>query len=197
MVGPVLVGALLLALVQPAHAACGVVATAFDGERAYPTVVDAVVSMRRAVLDESVRSDREFVGAVVEYDGAYRASVGHGCVNQDTVTFAVVVPPGARLAALWHTHGAPGGLRDLFSAEDVALVRSVQRDFYLITPRGQVRVLRVVDVARGATMVRDRIGTGVRNGAARGVAVVAPLREESIARVRSAAATPPRDTPIG
>ena len=62
MVGPVLVGALLLALVQPAHAACGVVATAFDGERAYPTVVDAVVSMRRAVLDESVRSDREFVG---------------------------------------------------------------------------------------------------------------------------------------
>ena len=45
---------------------CEVVQTSFDRDRAYASVVAAVDAMRRAHLQRSVRSDREFVGAVVE-----------------------------------------------------------------------------------------------------------------------------------
>jgi len=202
MVSRVLVGALLSALFLPAHASrasCGLVPTSIDADRAYPTVVDAVFSMQRRFLDESIRSDREFVGAILEVNGAYRASVGRGCVNQDTVTFAISVPPGARLAALWHTHGAPAELRELFSPDDVDVVRSMQCDFYLITPRGDVRVLRVADVARGVSMVRGRVGAGVPNGSARGDSVVPPRRGDArLARGRTPLPSDSRgEAPIG
>lgn len=148
---------------------CGIVQTAFDRERAYANVVAAVDAMRREHLDRSVRFDREFVGAVVENGaGGYWTSVGSGCSGQNTVTFAVQMPPNTQVAAFWHTHGAPASARDLFSPDDVDLVRNTGRDFYLITPRGDLRVLRPRDVARlGST----RIGRMPLNGAAIGHAV--------------------------
>ncbi len=128
---------------------CGLVQTSVDRQRAYASVVAAVDAMRREHLDRSVRSDREFVGAVVENGaGGYWASVGSGCSGQDTVTFAVKIPAHAQLAAFWHTHGAAAASRDLFSPDDVDLVRNTGRDFYLITPRGEIRVLRPSDVGR-------------------------------------------------
>ena len=132
---------------------CGVVQTSVDRQRAYASVVAAVDAMRREHLNRSIRSDREFVGAIVENGaGEYWTSVGSGCSGQDTVTFAVQIPAAARLAAFWHTHGAAAASRDLFSPDDVDLVRHTGRDFYLITPRGEIRVLRTDDVAGvGAT----------------------------------------------
>jgi len=202
MVGRALIWALLSAIFLPAHAsrgACGVVATTLDGERQYPTVVDAVASMQRTFLDESVRSDREFVGAIFEDGGVYRASVGRACVGQNTVTFAVSVPPGARLAALWHTHGAPADLRELFSPDDVDVVRSMHRDFYLITPRGELKVLRVADVAHGASIVRGRVDVSVPEGSARGVSVAPTRRADTrIAHRRVVLPSNSRgDAPIG
>ena len=107
----------------------------------------------REHLQRSLRSDREFVGAIVENGaGEYWTSVGSGCSGQDTVTFAVQIPTAARLAAFWHTHGAAAASRDLFSPDDVDLVRNTGREFYLITPRGEISVLRADDVAGvGAT----------------------------------------------
>ena len=135
---------------------CGVVQTSVDRQRAYASVIAAVDAMRREHLERSVRSDREFVGAIVENGaGGYWTSVGSGCAGQNTVTFAVQVPAPARLAAFWHTHGAAAASRELFSPDDVDLVRMTGRDFYLITPRGDIRVLRPDDMARvGATGTR-------------------------------------------
>src|SRR4030095_16760085 len=94
---------------------CGVVQTSVDRQRAYASVVAAVDAMRREHLERSIRSDREFVGAIVENGtGEYWTSVGSGCSGQDTVTFAVQIPAAARLAAFWHTHGAAAASRDLF-----------------------------------------------------------------------------------
>ena len=39
-----------------------------------------------------------------------------------------------RLVALWHTHGAPGYLREYFSPQDAQLVRKLQRPLYLLQP---------------------------------------------------------------
>jgi hypothetical protein len=176
---------------------CGVVQTSVDRERAYASVVAAVDAMRRAHLERSVRSDREFVGAVVENGaGGYWTSVGSGCSGQDTVTFAVQVPLETRVAAFWHTHGAAAALRDLFSPDDVDLVRSTGRDFYLITPRGEIRVLRPGDVARiGAIGVsripanRATIGHAVKANGANG---------QHVAKQNHALPTASRgDAPIG
>ncbi|HTO57234.1 MAG TPA: DUF4329 domain-containing protein [Pseudomonadales bacterium] len=203
MVGRALVGALLSAIFVPAHAslgACGVVATAVDRERTYSTVVDAVESMRRMYLDESIRSDREFVGAIVEREGSYRTSVGRGCANRDVVRFSVSLEADMRLVAFWHTHGAPANLRELFSPEDVDLVKSTQRDFYLITPHGQLRVLRVDDVARGVTVIRSNgPGLDAPIGSARGDAVSKPRAIDArIARQRAVLPTDSRgDAPVG
>jgi hypothetical protein len=149
---------------------CGPVQTFVDRQRAYPSVIAAVDAMRREHLDHSIRSDREFVGAVVE-DGAggYWTSVGKGCSGQNTVTFVVHVPATMQLAAFWHTHGSAAPLRELFSPDDVDLVRSTGRDFYLITPRGEIRVLRPNEVQRmrvigsgRATASRAAIGRAVK-----------------------------------
>lgn len=149
---------------------CGAVKTLVDRQRAYSSVIAAVDAMRREHLDHSIRSDREFVGAVVE-DGAggYWASVGKGCSGQNTVTFVVQVPAKMQVAAFWHTHGSAGPSRELFSPDDVDLVRNSGRDFYLITPRGEIRVLRPNDVARvrlagtgRATASRAAIGRAVK-----------------------------------
>jgi hypothetical protein len=163
----------LLAVSCSAFAApntCGQVQTFVDRQRAYTSVIAAVDAMRREHLDHSTRSDREFVGAVVEDSaGGYWTSVGKGCSGQNTVTFAVQVPAKMRLAAFWHTHGSAGPSRELFSPDDVELVRSTGRDFYLITPRGEIRVLRPNDVPRTrvlgtgrATASRAAIGRAVK-----------------------------------
>lgn len=149
---------------------CGPVQTFVDRQRAYSSVVAAVDAMRREHLDHSIRSDREFVGAVVgDGVGGFWTSVGSGCSGQNTVTFVVQVPAKMQLAAFWHTHGAAAPSRGLFSADDVNLVRRTGRDFYLITPRGEIRVLRPNDVQRmrvvgtgRATAVRAAIGRAVK-----------------------------------
>ena len=144
--------------------ACGLVQTSVDRERAYANVVAAVDAMRREHLNRSVRSDREFVGAVVENaSGRYWASVGNGCFGQNTVTFAVQIPPNAQVAAFWHTHGAAAPSRDLFSPEDIDLVRNTGLDFYLITARGEIKVLRPSDVVRIGSV---RVGRIRQRGAA-------------------------------
>ena len=176
---------------------CEVVQTSFDRDRAYASVVAAVDAMRRAHLQRSVRSDREFVGAVVENGaGGYWTSVGSACSGQDTVTFAVQMPPETRLAAFWHTHGAAAALRDVFSPDDVALVRSTGRDFYLITPRGEIRVLRPGDVAR---IVSIGVGRIPANRAATGHAVKPNVAYgQRVAKQNEALPTVSRgDAPVG
>jgi len=176
---------------------CGVVRTSVDRQHAYASVIAAVDAMRREHLEHSVRSDREFVGAIVENGaGEYWVSVGSGCSGQNTVTFAVQVPATAMLAAFWHTHGAAAASRELFSPDDVDLVRTTGRDFYLITPRGEIRVLRTGDMARvGATGAgrvpasRPTIGHAVKPG------VVTDAR---VARQNGALPSESRgDAPIG
>ncbi len=176
MLGSRLIAAFLCSVSMYALAApsrCELIRTV-AGDDVYPNVAATVAAMRRAHLAESIRTDREYVGAVLERREGYSATVGAGCAGRDTVTFAVTIPDGARVAAFWHTHGAPDAFRDLFSADDVELVRAMHRDFYLITPRGELRVLRVADVLARSPA---RIARGAPTGAATGVAVARAQRE--------------------
>jgi Domain of unknown function (DUF4329) len=162
--------ALLFALPLSANVArstCGVVHTARWGDAAFETLAAAVNALGGAHLPRSVASDREFVGGILrDASGRFWGTVGAGCPGQDTVTFAVTVPAGATLAAFWHTHGASGLFRDLFSPDDAELVRSTGYAFYLITPDGELRVLEPRDVAsRGhRALHRSRLPRGALAG---------------------------------
>ena len=108
-------------------------------------------------LARSVREDREYAGGIlVDTSGQFRHSVGRNPAGVDRVTFSVPLPPGYRLVGFWHTHGAPGVLRDAFSADDANLVRSTALPLYLITPAGRLKVLKPKHVERRAATIRGR-----------------------------------------
>jgi len=126
---------------------CGLVETVRWGEMDFATVSAAVEALGSAHLERSLASDREFVGGVLrDSRGRFWGTVGAGCSGQDTVTFAVAVPTGTTLAAFWHTHGAKGLFRDLFSPDDAELVRGTGMAFYLVTPDGDLKVLEPRDL---------------------------------------------------
>lgn len=188
-VGMLAVTASLYANVIPkaVDGACGVVKTTLQRDRAFPTVAATVGAMAREHLAASLHSDREFVGAVLrDHEGRYWATVGVGCAGQDTVTFAISVPVGLHVSAFWHTHGAAGPLRDFFSPDDVELVTTTGRDFYLITPGGAVRVLSAADAKHTARSSLRRLAPGLPRSAAVGRRVVVP--DEPAERVTTCAA---------
>lgn len=94
-------------------------------------------------LDASIREDAEYVGAVLrDPAGSITFTQGNGEPGQDRVTFRIQRPSDTELVGLWHTHGAHGPTRAVFSPTDAALVRQTGLPFYLITPQGEIRVLR-------------------------------------------------------
>ena len=99
--------------------------------------------LKEQFLDLSVREDTEFVGAVLRTaEGTYEFTQGHGKPGRDRVSFRIQRPADAEIVGLWHTHGAHGPTRAVFSPTDAELVRQTGLPFYLITPAGEIRVLR-------------------------------------------------------
>lgn len=107
-----------------------------------------LIRLKEQVLDRSLAEDVEFVGAVLRRDdGQFAFTQGRGLPGQDQVTFRIRRPEDAEIVGLWHTHGAHGPARAVFSPTDAELVRQTGLPFYLITPEGEVRVLRPEHVA--------------------------------------------------
>lgn len=149
-------------LLEDAHAGSG-----------YDDPLAAVVAAGERFLMASVLDDREHVGAVLRgVDGRHRVTHGLGARGQDRVTFRIDHRRGEQVVALWHTHGAPGPWRALFSPEDRALVLATGLPFYLVTPDGEVKVLRPEEARRPDRTLRPP-GAALRPpaGAAAGVLV--------------------------
>ena len=141
----------LLALVGASHlndpVDCRLVKTTLTSER-FASVAAAVATTASATLESSVREDREWVGGVLrDASGAYRITAGRACTGQAKVTFSVPFGPRLEVVACWHTLGADGLARDWFSRDDANLVARTGKDFYLVTPRGELKVLTRRDVA--------------------------------------------------
>jgi hypothetical protein len=147
---------MLAAAASNCAAACERVNTALTA-RTFPTAVDALRAMAERVLDESVTYDVEFAGALYSTPPhGVRVSVGRGCPGADSIEFAVPRIDGQSPIAYWHTHGRDGYARDRFSPDDAALVLREQRPFYLITPRGKIRVLEPDMAKRRHAFVASR-----------------------------------------
>ncbi len=120
----------------------------------------------------SIKEDREYIGAIIQQGNAYRYLVARGQPGQNTVTVRLQIPRGAKLRAFWHTHGAPGPHRHLFSTQDTRLVRTSGKPFYLADPGGTIRVHRPGDRILSLSQQR-RMGVFGGYGLAKGT----PLAE--------------------
>jgi len=165
--------ALLIAGLCAPPAAAGVLETRLLDWSA-ETLADGLTELREQFLDDSRRFDREHVGAVLRApDGRIRFTHGVGRPGQDRVSFRTRFSGDFELLGFWHTHGAHGDHRELFSPDDAALVRETGLPFYLIDPGGAMRVLRPEDLRRGLTGSWSAAGSRLRPppGSLRGIEV--------------------------
>jgi hypothetical protein len=128
----------------------------------FESEVEAVKAMKEHCLAESKRENAEHVGAILQTgDGRFLVTHGKADPQQESVTFSIRRPASSTLVALWHTHGAPGRQTERFSIQDGQTVRDTGLPFYLITPKGDIKLL-VKDVKgqpvseRGASSASER-----------------------------------------
>ncbi len=124
----------------------------------------------------SIREDREYLGAIIALPNAdesdddrpvYRYLVARGKPGQDRVRIQLPMPKGAEIVAFWHTHGAHGPHRHLFSGSDTRLVRKTGKPFYLADANGDLRVYRPGHKLLSAGL-RHRMGLTAGHGYAEG-----------------------------
>lgn len=163
VVGSLLGGVMLWASLPSAAAAECVERTAI-----YASVEAVVTRFSRCFHTTSRADDREFIGAVLATGTGYVGVAEPGRRGHDRIHLRIVKRPGERLVALWHTHGAPGYARELFSPTDTDLANGVGVPFYLTTPAGEIRVFDPQQVVR---VMRDDARRVLPLGVAAGEAV--------------------------
>ena len=118
----------------------------------FTTELGAVIAMKQAFLDESIRMNAEHVGAILKTaEGRFLVTHGRGEPDQESLQFSVGRTASETIVAFWHTHGAPGRSTERFSIEDGDTVRNTGIPFYLITPKGQIKVLDVAEKAKSSS----------------------------------------------
>ena len=125
----------------------------FDSE------IAAAKAMKDHCLAESRSENAEHMGAIVQMeDGQFMVTHGKAAPGQESVTFSIRRPPASKIVALWHTHGAPGRSTERFSIADGQTVRQIGLRFYLITPKGDIKVLE--KVTKGQSTARMNLEMG-------------------------------------
>lgn len=102
--------------------------------------------IKSEVLPVSIATDTEYVGLVYRHRNGLHSVLARGCPGADQFSFKY--KRNTNLVSVWHTHGAPGYLREAFSPEDAILVQILEVPLYLISPSGNVRVLGLASAAR-------------------------------------------------
>jgi len=130
-------------IVMPLHAHAGdAILTKLLDNFVFASEVEAVKAMKQHCMAESSRNNAEHVGAILQSeDGRFMVTHGQAGPGQESVTFSIRRPPSLKIVALWHTHGAPGRKTERFSITDGQVVRQLGLPFYLITPKGDIKVL--------------------------------------------------------
>lgn len=168
--------ALLLCLFTNVSIACvtsqSVQQKADDCECNFLNVEAAVRHAAMQYLECSAQEDREYMGGILHKAGTFYYSVGAGKRGEDTITVRIKIPAGARLVALWHTHGAHHWNRRYFSRIDTDLVERLRLPLYLADPMGDIRVFRPGDPTLSRRQSARR-GLGWESGYARGFRLAA------------------------
>lgn len=172
---PLIVTPLIFFVFSPAHASPAT-------QQWFASELEAVVAAADQYNPESIREDREYMGAILRRGDRYSFTVGAGHAGRDTVTVRIAIPNGTELIAFWHTHGARMQSNRYFSAVDTRLVKTWQIPFYLADYTGQLKVMQPDDRTISASRARY-LGLPSRAGFAAGQIVNAvngePIRIET------------------
>lgn len=102
----------------------------------------------------SIEDDTEYIGVIWKGQQGLSITVARGCTHSDDFEFRLRQKPGHRIVALWHTHGAPGPFRRMFSPADGHTVRHTGLTSYLLTANGRVKVLHPESLPRRPEWLR-------------------------------------------
>jgi proteasome lid subunit RPN8/RPN11 len=142
-----------------------------------PSFATVGEAARAGLLSAAARSTGyEFGGVVLRCAGAYRYTSPVTAHNPRSIAFAVRVPKGCTLAALYHTHPGEYVNASRFSQADVQTAQALHVPSYIVTvATGAVRVFDP------STMRAHLNGQHMEEGATadgRLVAVLGPTREK-------------------
>lgn len=137
----------------------------------YTSVTEAVIGATNAHNVRSIEEDREAVGAIINQDGVFRYSVAFGGESQSTVSVRFRIPQNSFIVAYWHTHGAAGKARTIFSKIDADLANNDDLPVYMAAHDGILRLYSPGDT-RLSRRHAVAMGIGPENaGAALGTVV--------------------------
>jgi hypothetical protein len=151
-------------------------------DRSFATELATLHALSACYAAHSADEDREYFAAILRNPDGFVFVVDAGRHGVDEVSLRFTPLRGEVFVALWHTHGARGLNRELFSPTDTALVKRMRVPFYLTDPKGVLRVFRPGDRVRAPR--RDRSTVRAPSGAATGTVLAA-----NILAARSGAAT--------
>ena len=110
--------------------------------QAFPRIRAALDALSRSYHLRSILTDREYAAVIFEENGVYRVTVQKERRGmRHKVIMKIRLKKSQTLVAVWHTHGAPGHMQELFSPTDSRTVTTTGVPMYLTTPRGKLKVL--------------------------------------------------------
>ena len=111
-------------------------------EAGYDSELTAVIAASNRFNADSIRRNREHVGAVLRCGQGVYYTHGVGADHQAPVEFTVAKPKRCRLLALWHTHGAEAPDRNFFSPADTQSADRLRVPIYMTNHTGLLKVYR-------------------------------------------------------
>jgi hypothetical protein len=145
----------------------------------FQSELEAVIAALNSFNPDSVREDREYMGAIFREGDRYGYSVVAGRRGRDRISLRVAGSEWERVSAFWHTHGGMRSENRYFSAEDTELVDTYKKPLYLGDYTGYLKRFAPGDrkLSRFAAL---RLGLPNRPGAAIGEL----LRDENARLIR-------------
>ncbi len=172
------VSLIVVSLLWPSESIANIRSNDSATSRFFSSELAAVVDAVERYNPISVKEDKEYLGAIFQHkvNGLtyYSYSVAAGKSGEDTVTAAIRIPPGSKMVAFWHTHGAEHWSREYFSEVDTNLVRQWDIPMYLASANNELHVFQP-SARTMPSMVARNLGLGRRNGIAKGEIVSADI----------------------
>jgi len=146
----------------------------------FASELDAVRAAADRYNPQSIREDREYMGAIFELEGGFGYTVSAASRREDNWRLTIPSMEWNRIRAFWHTHGDASSEHRYFSDADTSSAKKFGRPFYLADYTGYLKVYRAGDKTLNP-IAADRlnlprkpgfaIGTYVRNSLNRVVRV--------------------------
>lgn len=111
----------------------------------FASELDAVRAAADLYNPQSIREDREYMGAIFELEGRFGYTVSAASRRGDNWRLSIPSMEWDRVRAFWHTHGDASPARRYFSDTDTNSAKKSGMPFYLADYTGYLKIFRPGD----------------------------------------------------